>query len=72
MLAQFTIGPDGRVRELVVEAAPAVMLPRWQQSLARPVLRLEGDGAPGTPAGKLTFYVGQRAVAEAPLRWQEP
>ncbi len=64
--------PDGRVRELVVEAAPAVMLPRWQQSLARPVLRLEGDGAPGTPAGKLTFYVGQRAVAEAPLRWQEP
>lgn len=64
--------PDGRVRELVVEAASTVVLPRWQQPLARPVLRLEGEGAPGTPAGKLTFYVGPRAVAEAPLRWQEP
>lgn len=67
---------DGRVRELVAETTPAttptVVLPRWQQPLARPVLHLEGDGAPGTPAGKLTFYVGPRAVAEAPLRWQEP
>ncbi|HEY63825.1 MAG TPA: D-alanyl-D-alanine carboxypeptidase [Caldilineae bacterium] len=64
--------PDGRVRELAAASAPEVFLPRWQWPLIRMVYVIEGDGTPGSPAGRAIFRVGPQVIAEVPLTWREP
>jgi D-alanyl-D-alanine carboxypeptidase (penicillin-binding protein 5/6) len=64
--------PDGRVRELVAEAEPAVFLPRWQWPLVRTAIVINRDGADDAPAGKAIYRLGTRMLAETSLRWRDP
>ena len=63
---------DGRVRELRAESEPEVFLPRWQWPLVRVTRVVQGDGEPGSLAGKAIFFLNSRTLAEVSLRWKEP